>query len=602
MIKNKFDARVEIEKILEKNKIFFTKRGDLDHIKLISVGLGNILYDKLLKFIEEKKENGFYILEIKNPNTEQKYNLEIRYDGGKKPKKTTMSLKEKGKILYFREQQIERFWEEQPFFYDKSKIFYLWNCELKKWEISDEIDFLNSIRGSLGIDTINSKSRVELIEGFKQIGRKHHPKTPEKSWLQFKDKIYDGKTGEFLFESNPDYFFKNPIPFSVGKEEKTPNIDKLFEDWVGKEEKIRLYELFAYTMTPDRFMQRIFALCGGGSNGKGTCMKLLEKFIGGNNICTSELKLLSEIQFETSILFGKLACIMGEVSRGDLRHTNVLKKLAGEDKMRFCFKGKDPFDYDNSAICICLTNELPTTPDRTVGFYRKWNIIDFPNQFQNIKENLLSKIPEKEFENLAFKSLKILKKLYNNPKFTNEGDFEERIKRYEDRSNPIVRFIESFCEENTDNYISLKKFTDSINNYLKFNHLRLINNKEIKKTLKDNGYYISRTFKKNIRDEYIHNLKIIQNIPIIQKISSQNSRIILSRKKLDNEDNLDNASKKEATKYYKALSNLNFCIRKSGEDQQISLKSGEKYEKMDFGDNFEQVIKILLEGGSIKKI
>ena len=68
----------------------------------------------------------------------------------------------------------------------------------------------------------------ELIEGFKQVGRKHKPKDIKTSWVQFKDKIYDVKTGE-SFEATPEYFVTNPIPWNVGKESNTPLMDKCVE-------------------------------------------------------------------------------------------------------------------------------------------------------------------------------------------------------------------------------------------------------------------------------------------------------------------------------------------------------------------------------------
>jgi len=34
-----------------------------------------------------------------------------------------------------------------------------------------------------------------------------------------------------------------------------------------------------------------------------------------------------------------------------------------------------------------------------------------------------------------------LKELYETPEFENEGDFEERARRYEERSNPVIRYF-----------------------------------------------------------------------------------------------------------------------------------------------------------------
>jgi len=261
-------------------------------------------------------------------------------------------------------------------------------------------------------------------------------------------------------------------------------------------------------------MQRMIALVGGGSNGKGTFIKLLKKFIGKENCASSELKVLSDNIFETSSLYKKLVCEMGEVSHDDLKNTNQIKKLSGQDDIRYCFKGKTPFSEESPTTCLINTNSLPITNDKTNGFYRRWLIIDFPNQFP-IKEGLIENIPDEEFQNLALKSLKILKKLYSDLKFTNEGSLEDRARKYEQRSNPVMRFVEEYCEEDFESYISLKKFSKIFNEYLKENHLRILNIKEIKKVLNEQGFEIRRGTKDYVTDTFIFNLKFIQNIPNI---------------------------------------------------------------------------------------
>ena len=246
-------------------------------------------------------------------------------------------LNEKDLNILTRRGQIENFWNTQPFYYDKSKIFYLWNKELFKWEISDEVDFCNSIYSILGMDTINRTNKGEIVESFKQVGRMHKPKDMEKSWVQFKDRIYDIKTGKD-FEATPEYFVTNPIPYKVGDTEETPIIDGYFDDWMEGQDKSwkkTLYEIMAYNICRDKFMQRIMALCGGGSNGKGTYAKLNYKFLGDDNCVASEIKNLSEDKFEPAVLYQKLLCVMGEVHYDDLKNTNQLKKLGGEDKMSF---------------------------------------------------------------------------------------------------------------------------------------------------------------------------------------------------------------------------------------------------------------------------
>jgi len=459
---------------------------------------------------------------------------------------------EKSSDIFSRRGQIEMFWEEQPFYYDSSKIFWLWNKKLYKWELSDEIDFLNLIQQHLGIETIDRKSKGELSEGFKQVGRKHKPKPIKKSWVQFKDKIYDIKTGENS-KATPEYFVTNPIPWNVGKSENTPIMDKYFEEWVGKKYKQTLYEFIAYNTTTDKFMQRVFALCGGGSNGKGSFTKLNYKFLGDENCVSSELKNLSEDKFEPAVLFRKLLCIMGEVSYNDLKNTNMLKKIGGEDKLSFQFKGKTPFTDDNTATCVCLTNSLPKTPDKSLGFYRKWLIIDFPNQFKEIKQDLIDLIPDIEFENLAMKCLRILKELYKTKKFHNEGTFEERERKYEERSNPVIRFIEKFYYEIPGKFISLREFTNSCNEHLKEIHLRVMSAIQIGKLLREEGFLVGQRKIDDVTSVVILNLlhKTIEKpLEPFKPLESPLTALVKETSRVSNGSNGSNGSQRGLNSKY----------------------------------------------------
>ena len=440
----------------------------------------------IVKLMGTEKNLAFY-----DPNItlQQKEKFDVENLGAAESSTFTQKPKEKKGVEFSRRWQIEKFWEQQPFYYDSSKMFWLWNKEDKKWALSDEEDFLNSIQETLGVETIDSKTRTELISGFKQIGRKHEPKLTPKSWIQFKDKIYDLENDK-EFKATSEYFIKNPIPWKVGESEETPTIDKLFEEWVGVDYLKALNQLSAYSITPDRFMQRIIALVGGGNNGKGTYMKFLQKFLGKENCVSSELKILSESQFETAILYGKLLVTFGEVSYDDLKNTNIIKQIAGEDDLRYCFKGKTPFSDMNSALGICLTNSLPITPDKTMGFYRKWMIIDFPKQFSGIKQDLIGIIPEKEFENFSLKCIRLLKELYQNPKFEKEGDFQERMNRYEERSNPVMKFVDKSCEESVGELTPIREFTNACNNFLRQKHLRVMTAIQIGRLLRNEGFIV----------------------------------------------------------------------------------------------------------------
>ena len=450
---------------------------------------------QLIEFEKTKKQKGIIkilneYVEAYNPNIEEE---KIDYEG------------ENPYVIFGVEGQVKQFIKKQPFFFDKSGMYWLWNKQKTKWEMVDKTDILNSIKKQIGVDVINPKKRAEIIYALQGEGRFHIPKEIPKDYVQFKNKIINVKTGE-EFEATPKYFSTNSIPWEIGESEETKILDKYFIEWVGEEFKQTLYEIIAYSMCSDQFMQRIMALVGGGSNGKGTFIKIIKKFLGKENVATSELSLLASNQFETSTIYKKLLCEMGEVSYDDLKFTNQIKKLSGEDDIRYCFKGKTPFTERSPTTCIINTNSLPSSRDKTVGFYRRWLIIDFPHQFE-IKHGILESISDEVFKNLAKKSINLLKKLYEGQKFSNEGTYEERSEKYETRSNPLMQFVKKYCVERLDIYISLKNFSKKLNEYLIKNHLRLLNTREIKKILGEEGFLVRQSTRNGVQDVYISNLR-----------------------------------------------------------------------------------------------
>lgn len=402
-------------------------------------------------------------------------------------------LKENPFSMFGKIGAVRNFIKLQPLFYDKANIWWMWNHEETCWEMSDEVDILNKIRRA-NHDTVTSKEKAEIINALKQVGRENAPEEVTRNWIQFKNKIVDVETGD-IFPATPKYFITNPIPFKIGDSENTPTMDKYFGEWAIKEglqDKTyinTLYEIIAYSCMKKQFLQRMFAFVGSGSNGKGVYISILKKFLGKNNVCSTELSVLANNQFESSALYKKQACFMGEVDAEDMKNTNLIKKLAGEDDIRYCFKGKTPFTEESSTTCFMNTNSLPISPDKSKGFYRRWLIVDFPHEFP-VGKDILATIPEVEFENLSKKVIKICQEILKSKKFTNEGDINTRIKRYEDRSNPMIRYIEDFCEEDPEKYIVLKSFVNNLNQYLTKNRLRMVTVKYVAKKLREEGFEV----------------------------------------------------------------------------------------------------------------
>lgn len=378
-----------------------------------------------------------------------------------------------------------KFYSIQPYIYDKNKIWWLWNKLQFKWEMIDEIDLMNAIDAVLEHPsyTIQSKAKSEIIEALKRVGRLRAPTPVPDSWVQFKDRIVDIHTNE-IFTASPNYFVTNPIPWELGQTDETPIMDKIFKEWVGEQYVQTLYEIIAYTTVPSYFIHRIFCFVGSGLNGKSKCLDLMRRFIGHENCTSTELDTIIKSRFELAKLYRKLICVMGETNFNELSRTSILKKITGQDLIGFEFKNKMPFDDYNYAKLIISTNSLPPTTDKTKGFYRRWMIIDFPNEFTE-KKDILAEIPEIEYCNLARRCLSLLRVLFNERQFTNEGSLEDREERYESLSNPLEKFIKLHTYEDPNGHIFKFQFRDRFQAFCKENGFRIWNEKQIGSFMKD---------------------------------------------------------------------------------------------------------------------
>ena len=386
--------------------------------------------------------------------------------------------------FYGKEDLARQFLDSKPIYYDKSQTFWEWKKK-GKWERVDDIEILNLIKAASDTNIVRPAERIEILNAVKQEGRTREPEEIENTWIQFQNEVVDLETGN-RFEATPEYFFTNPIPHKLGKCEDTPTMDKILGEWVGEKFVPLLYQLIAFCLLTFYPIHRIFCLIGSGSNGKSCFLRLLEKFLGKDNVTSTELDILLNSRFEITKLHKKLACIMGETDFNEIQKTSILKRLTGEDTIRFEMKHKTPFDDHNYAKIIIATNNLPATNDKTAGFYRRWIIIDFINQFDE-KTDILATIPEEEYNNLALKCVGILIDLLKNREFANEGTIEERTKRYEDKSDPLQKFLNEFIEEDVDAYITKNDFLKKLNDWCVENRFRKISEQTLGKRMKDKG-------------------------------------------------------------------------------------------------------------------
>jgi P4 family phage/plasmid primase-like protien len=507
---------------LELHKKFYTVLDRDDKIKKLyngdftgyslSVGGELALVCSLIQYNFDKKEI-FNIMASSKIGRWSERNISYREETYKKALAIINKEKKAAGIkparVFSRIGQAEQFIESQPLFYDRVGLWWKWNFNKYKYEIVDEVDILNSILDELDIDTINSKARTEILNSLKQVGRKNIPKDAKSRWIQFKNKIVDIETEE-EFEATPEYFITNPIPWKLGKQLATIEMNKLFASWVGDDHIEELKEVLAFCLVPEYFIHRIICLIGSGANGKGTFLKLLKRFIGLDNVIATSLDALLSGRFEGAKLYKKLVCLMGETNFSTIKKTEFLKGITGEDTVRGENKGKNPFDFENYAKLIIATNSLPMTQDKTEGYYRRWKIIEFLKKFLKEKD-VLKKIPDEEYENLCSQCLQIVKRLWKNRIFINDGDFEQRKKVYEEKSNPLMLFMKKNYVKDLNGDVVFSEFYEDLLSFLVTNGYRELSSRTISTQLKEEGFEIKKTTKNNITTTRILGINSIHN-------------------------------------------------------------------------------------------
>jgi len=385
------------------------------------------------------------------------------------------------------------FYEKQNYFYDSSKVWWLWNKYEYCWEVKDEVDVMNKFDHYFIQESEKSNIKNGILEALRKYGRIHKPKEIKNSWVQYKNKIYDINTGE-KFDVTPEYFIANPIPWEEGKSEDTPTINKLFNTWVSKEDVPKLYELLAFATVPEMFIHSFHFLFSPPGMGKGTFVNILLNFIGRNNtVSTSMNRINSNPRFETNNWNKKLLITMAEVSHAnELKNSGLINQATGGDPIRGEVKGGGGFDFVNYGKFIYPTNKLLKV-DPEDGFGRRVRVIKFLTRFEKEKD-VLSTIPDEEYQNLAKKCLRIAKELYIKRRFTGDVNISERMNIYQEESKtPLEKFIDTFCNtEDFESKILLDEFFSVYSNYLKKSGGQSITKPNLGKELKKLGWETKR--------------------------------------------------------------------------------------------------------------
>jgi len=212
---------------------------------------------------------------------------------------------------------------------------------------------------------------------------------------------------------------------------------------------------------------------GSGNNGKGVFFNLLTAIFGKNNVSAVSLHELDIDRFASADLYGKLLNVCGDLPSKPISDTSIFKKIVGGDLIRAQKKFQQPFSFKPQTMLMFSTNKIPETPDITNGFFRRWMIISFPNNFEGKEDRkLMSKITtQKElsgFLNLLIESIKWRRR---NGKLPGIESIEQRETTYNRMQNSVECFAEECVGRQVGNKISKNDLYEDYCNYCEVNNI-----------------------------------------------------------------------------------------------------------------------------------
>lgn len=257
---------------------------------------------------------------------------------------------------------------------------------------------------------------------------------PVSEFINFTNGLLDWRTGE-LKPHDPDIPSTVQLGVPYDPQAKCPAFDQFVSEVVPPDVVETIWELIGYLMYSGNPLHKAVMLTGGGRNGKGTFLRVVERVLHRRNFTSVSLADLVENRFMAAQLFGRLANIAGDIDAKFIENTAKFKAITGGDVIPGEHKFKRPFDFVPWAVPVFSANKIPPSADTTVGYLSRWLVVPFPHCFEGREDRTLDlrlQVPS-ELRGIAAKGAAAL------PRLLDRGDFEVTASGREAREEFIRR-------------------------------------------------------------------------------------------------------------------------------------------------------------------
>lgn len=315
--------------------------------------------------------------------------------------------------------------------------------------------------------TINAIYRMVLYQDRRKAYEELNQYPVE--YVPFRNGFYDPLTNRML-PIKPEHFVINQIPhdYDPAAIPPCPTFDGLLKFQLPNEDERELWLEYGGTcFTRDTSGQRFMIVKGNGGTGKSTQLNVLIDCVGTDNISNETLQGLME-RFGATILFGKLANICADISSEDMKRTDVLKKVTGEDRngVKFEKKGKDSFFFTPFCKLLFSANEIPLNRDeKSNAFYRRLLITVIDRKPEKADRNLHRKL-HGELDGIIHRYMDSLRKYYARGGYFIESQrSKEEVARLRRSADSVIAFFDERIIRDTHGRIERSQLFSEYESY-----------------------------------------------------------------------------------------------------------------------------------------
>ena len=373
--------------------------------------------------------------------------------------------------------------------------------------------------------------------------------------LNLKNGLYDVKTHK-LSEHTPGYLSTIRIPINYDPKADCPAIKNFIQQIHRPEDISTIQEVFGYVLIPDNTIQKAILFVGQGGEGKSTELNVMKAEVGPENCSNVSWQKLELNRFAASTLEGKLVNIFADLPAQSLSTTTSFKMLTGGDSIGAEKKFKDGYSFNNFARLLFSTNKPPKIyDDDSFAFWRRWVIIEFPNQVPDERQDkhLIDKLTtDTELSGLLNWALEGLERLLNQQGYSYKKSVEETTEYYLRAADPVYAFLIDVCEVDSQGCVTKDELYEAFLSYAKEKHIPSLRPNAFARALTNQTTVRVRSTRPTIEGKRVtswEGLKLTESVKDVKDVKA-NSPIkpiapapdennINKGKNIDNPDNLD---------------------------------------------------------------